>query len=262
MLVSWPRDEVALVTLNRPRHLNALTLDMVDQIASTFQDLGRQPRCRAVVVTGAGRGFCSGLDIEHFLTRTGNRQAGSSARLDSQERFAAMVRAVRATRPPVIAAVNGPVAGAGFGLALAADVRLASSSARFHVAAIKIGLSAGECGISYHLPRYVGTSRALEIMLTGRPVDAEEADRIGLVSRVVPDDQLMDASLATADAICTNSPFAVSMTKQVTWANLDASFEQAIALENRTQVLAVQTKDANEAMVAFTEKRPPLFTGE
>ena len=262
VVVTWPRTAVALVTLNRPHHLNALTLGMVDQIASTVHELGRQPGCRAIVVTGAGRGFCAGLDIGDFLDRTGDRPRGSAERLDSQERFAGMVRAVRAVAPPVIAAVNGPAAGAGLGLALAADVRLAAPSARFHVAAVKIGLSAGECGISYHLPRYVGTSRALEIMLTGRPVDAGEAERIGLVSRVVPGEDLLHEALAVADAICANSPFAVRMTKQVTWANLGASFDQAIELENRTQVLAVQTADSREAMVAFTEKRPPVFTGE
>jgi len=262
ILVSWPREHVAQMTLNRPDHLNALTLDMVVDIADTLRELGDRPACRVIVITGAGRGFCAGLDIPDFLSRTSGRWRGSGERLDNQERFAGMVRAVRAVRQPVIAAVNGPVAGAGFGLVLGADVRLASPEARFHVAAVKIGLSAGECGISYHLPRYVGASRALEIMLTGRPVDAQEADRIGLVSRVVPGDELLDAALETAEAISANSPFAVRMTKEVAWANLDSTLDEALALENRTQVLAVTTRDSQEAMLAFTEKRPPVFTGE
>jgi len=260
--VSWPRAHVAVMTLNRPEHLNALTQPMVQGIAETVRSLASESACRVVVITGAGRGFCAGLDIPDYLARTSGRFRGSGERLDNQERFAEMVRAVRSVQKPVIAAVNGPVAGAGFGLALGADIRLASPSARFHVAAVKIGLSAGECGISYHLPRYVGASRALEIMLTGRPIDAEEADRIGLVSRVVPAEDLMAATLETADAIAANSPFAVRMTKQIAWTNLHATLDEALDLENRTQILAVTTKDSQEAMRAFTEKRPPVFTGE
>jgi enoyl-CoA hydratase len=126
---------------------------------------------------------------------------------------------VRSVPQPVVAAINGPAASAGFGLALSADIRIAAPTARFHVAAVKLGLSAGECGISYHLPRYVGVSRAIEIMLAGRPVDGDEAERIGLVSRVVPHDDLVGAALQMADSICANSPLAVRMTKQITWTN-------------------------------------------
>ena len=145
--------------------------------------------------------------------------------------------------------------------ALAADIRIAATSARFHVASVKIGLSGGECGISYHLPRHVGSARAFEILLTGRPFDATEADRIGLVTRVVPDAELLDAALELAAAIAENSPFSVWMTKKVMWQNLDATFDAALELENRTQILAVMTADAREAMHAFVEKRPPTFEG-
>jgi enoyl-CoA hydratase len=173
-----------------------------------------------------------------------------------------MPRTIRGLDQAVIAAVNGPAAGAGLGIALAADVRVAASSATFHIAAVKIGLSAGECGISYHLPRHIGTSRAFELMLTGRPIDAAEADRIGLVSRLVPDGQAVAEALDIADAITANSPFAIRQTKAVMWANLDNGFQNALDLENRTQILAVLTEDANEAMRAFTQKRPPVFTGK
>jgi enoyl-CoA hydratase len=262
LLLSWPRENVALVTLNRPDRLNALTLDLVDGIRRTILDLGADPRCRAIVLTGSGRGFCAGLDIGGYLTRDPSTMRGPGARLNNQERFAGMVRAMREIRQPVIAAVNGPAAGGGFGLALGADVRVASESARFHVAAVKIGLSAGECGISYHLPRYVGAARAFEIFLTGRPIDAAEAERIGLVTRVVPDELVVDAALELADAICSNSPFSIWMTKKVMWANLDADFDAAIELENRTQILAALTADSQEAMRAFVEKRSPVFAGE
>jgi enoyl-CoA hydratase len=129
------------------------------------------------------------------------------------------------------------------------------------VAAVKIGLSAGECGISYHLPRHIGTSRAFEHMLTGRPITATDAERYGLVSTVTADGEALDAALDIARDIARNSPFAVWQTKQVMWANIDAGFEGALALENRAQILAVHTDDAREAMRAFVEKRPPTFTG-
>jgi enoyl-CoA hydratase len=261
VVVSWPRPEVALVTLNRPDKLNALTLEMADTIRATFAELGRNAECRVIVLTGAGRAFCAGLDLGGFVERTEADASGPVARYDLQERFAGMIRAARAVPQPVIAAVNGAAAGAGFALTLAADVRVASQSATFHVAAVKLGLSAGECGISYHLPRYVGTARAFEIMLTGRPFDAAEADRIGLVTRVVPDGEVIDAALETAEAITTNSPFGVTMTKKIMWSNLDATFDAAMELENRTQILAVFTHDSGEAIQAFLEKRPARYEG-
>ena len=260
LTVNFPRPEIAVMTLNRPDRLNALTTELVAAITSTLRDLGSQRDVRAIIITGAGRGFCAGLDLAQPGDAGGG--GGIPKAYEGQETFSGMIEAVRGARQPVIAAVNGPVAGAGFGLVLACDVRIASTTAKFHVAAVKIGLSSGECGISYHLPRHIGSARAFEIMLTGRPIDAEEADRIGLVTRVVADGETLNAALETADAICANSPFAVWMTKKVMWENLDASFDQAIALENRTQILAIGTRDAKEAMRAFVEKRTPTFTGE
>ncbi|WP_239310035.1 MULTISPECIES: enoyl-CoA hydratase/isomerase family protein [unclassified Frankia] len=262
VVVSWPRPSVAQITLSRPDRLNALTFGMVGQLSDTLARLGADERARVVVLTGAGRAFCAGLDLAGHVRGAMGRSRGPAERLRGQEAFAAMVRTIRAIPQPVVAAVNGAAAGAGMALALAADVRLAAVSARFHVAAVKIGLSAGECGISYHLPRHVGSSRAFEIMLTGRPVDAAEAERIGLVSRMVDDADLLDSALETAEAVCANSPFAVAMTKKIMWANLDAGFTPAIELENRTQILAAMTADSGEAMRAFVEKRQPVFTGE
>lgn len=297
--VGWPRPEVAVVTLNRPDHLNAIDQCMADRLPVVLQQLrGTFPRCRAVVLTGAGRGFCAGVDLSvvdrgeqsapapagddgprsDVLDGTGGEEdpfaptrwssrerwflrTSPPERLEGQERFAAMVRAVRDLPQPVIAAVNGPAVGAGMALALASDVRLASPSAAFHVGAVKIGLSAGECGMSYLLPRLIGASRAFEILLTGRPVGAEEAARIGLVSQVVDGPALQPAAVEIADRIAANAPFAVWMSKQLMWANLDASFEAALALENRTQMLAFATRDREEAVRAFLEKRPPVFLG-
>jgi enoyl-CoA hydratase len=260
LALTFPRPEVAVMTLNRPDRLNALTNELVAAITTTLRELGARRDIRAIVITGAGRGFCAGLDLAQPGDAGGG--GGIPQAYEGQETFSGMIEAVRAARQPVIAAVNGPAAGAGFGLTLACDVRIASETAKFHVAAVKIGLSSGECGISYHLPRHIGSARAFEIMLTGRPIDAAEADRIGLVTRVVADGAALDSALETADAICANSPFAVWMTKKVMWENLDASFDQAIALENRTQILAIGTRDAKEAMRAFVEKRAPSFIGE
>jgi enoyl-CoA hydratase len=261
VLVTWPSPDIGVVTLNRPQRLNALTHDVVDALVARLSEAGARPECRALVLTGAGRGFCAGLDIAANVNADADSKRSLPVRMAGQERFASMIRTVRSLRQPVVAAVNGAAAGAGLGLALACDVRVAATSASFHVAAVKIGLSAGECGISYHLPRHIGTSRAFEHMLTDRPISAADAERYGLVSRVVEDGQALDAALDIAREIARNSPFAVWQTKQVMWANIDAGFEGALAVENRAQILAVHTDDAREAMNAFLEKRTPSFTG-
>lgn len=261
--IEYPSPGVVVVRLNRPERLNALSPDLVAAIPEALTTVSADRECRVIVLTGAGRGFCAGLDLHATASAGEGLGRGPARRLEGQERFTAMIATLRSLRQPVIAAVNGAAAGAGFALALGSDIRIAASSARFHVAAVKIGLSGGECGMSYLLPRYVGAARAFELLLTGRPIDALEAERIGLVARVVPDDELLDAALEMAAAIVANSPLAMWLTKQVVWSNLDAaSFEAAIELENRTQVLASMSGDSAEAMRAFVEKRPPVFRGE
>jgi enoyl-CoA hydratase len=160
----------------------------------------------------------------------------------------------------VIAAVNGAASGGGLALALASDVRVAAASARFNVAFVRIGLSGCDIGVSWLLPRLVGASRAFELLLTGRLIDAEEADRIGLVSRVVPDGSVVDAAVEIAGQIAANSPLGVWMTKEVMWSNLEVpSLQAGIDLENRTQILSSFTEDHREALAAFLEKRPPSY---
>ncbi|HTE63647.1 MAG TPA: enoyl-CoA hydratase-related protein, partial [Solirubrobacteraceae bacterium] len=179
-----------------------------------------------------------------------------------QERVAALALALRNLPQPVVAAVNGPAAGGGLALALAADVRVCAPEARFSVAFVRIGLSGGDVGVSHMLPRIVGFGIASELMLTGRPVDAEEALRIGLANRVVDRDRLDEAASEMASQISANSPFGVWMTKQLLHRNVDApSLEAAIELENRTQTLATRTEDAREAMAAFREGRAADFRG-
>jgi len=169
---------------------------------------------------------------------------------------------MRALPVPVIAAVNGPAAGGGLALALGSDIRVAGASARFNVAFVRIGLSGCDIGVSWLLPRLIGASRAWELMLTGRIIDAREADHIGLVSRVVSDDALLDSALETAELIAANSPWGVRMTKEVAWSQLEiGSLQAGIDMENRTQILSSFTEDHREAMTAFLEKRPGEFRG-
>jgi enoyl-CoA hydratase len=259
--LDWPEAQVALLTLNRPGRLNAINLTMYEELKDVLGRLRADRSTRAVVVTGAGRGFCSGQDLKDLgadpaASGLGPVQAGMAW----QERAAALVTRIHRLPQPVVAAVNGPAAGGGLAVALAADTRVASRSARFAVAFVRIGLSGCDMGASYFLPRLVGPTVAAELMLTGRSVDADEAARIGLVARVVDDGRVVEEALAVAAAIRSNSPFGVTMTKQVFWQNLDApNLEAAIALENRTQILASLTDDAAEAQAAFLAKRPADF---
>jgi enoyl-CoA hydratase len=254
--------QICIVRLNRPERLNAFTREMVAFLNETLDSIAKDPHCRAVILTGAGRGFCSGQDVAAADARNRTAPSGIVERMFWQEQFAGMGQRLRALPQVVVAAVNGPCAGAGMALALAADVRIIGRSARFLVAAVRIGLTAGESGISYYLPRLIGASRAFEIMLTGRPVEAEEAERIGLCARVVEDEQLLFEAAEFARTVLLNSPFSVRHTKRVMWQNLDApSYDNAIELENRTQILASMTDDYKEATAAFAEKRVPDFRG-
>jgi enoyl-CoA hydratase len=218
-----------------------------------------------VVLTGAGRGFCAGLDLKETSQdsaagegRVGRAQAG----MGGQEQIASLVPRLRGLRQPVIAAVNGAASGGGLALALASDVRIAAASARFNVAFIKVGLSGCDIGVSWLLPRLIGASAAFELLLTGRLIDAEEARRIGLVGRVVPDGEVVDAAMGIAREIAANSPMGVWMTKEVMWSQLEVgSLQAGIDLENRTQILTSFNGDMVEAMNAFFEKRPANYSG-
>ncbi len=257
--LSQPRDGVVLLTLSRPDRLNALTFGMFAELRRFCDDVAEDDGVRVVVLTGAGRAFCAGLDLDDAATLT---DMTTAEMLRGQESWADAVTAFRRIPQPVVAAVNGAAAGAGFSLALAADVRYASPAAKFNAAFVRIGLTGGDCGSSWALPRVVGLGHATEILLTGRMVDAEEAARIGLVNRVVPAEGLVEAALDVASFIAAHSPLGVRLTKAVVQANVDApSLERAVELENRGQVLTSRTEDMAEALRAFREKRPPVYTG-
>jgi enoyl-CoA hydratase len=252
---------VTILTLNRPDKLNAMTADLVTELYDALTSVATDRECRAVVLTGAGRGFCAGLDLGGYGEVPGTENAGRiEAGFATQTHIARLVGRFRTLPQPVIAAVNGAASGGGLAMALASDVRIGAASARFNVAFVRLGLSGCDIGVSWLLPRLIGASKAWELMLTGRIIDAEEADRIGLLLKVVPDGELLDAALETAGLIAANSPWGVRMTKEVMWSQLEVgSLAAGIDLENRTQVLSSMTGDMLEAIRAFAEKRPPQF---
>ncbi|MEB3983692.1 enoyl-CoA hydratase/isomerase family protein [Mycobacterium sp. 663a-19] len=240
-----PRDGVAVLRLNRPDSLNAINAAMRAALHRTLADVAVDRSVRAVVLTGAGRGFCAGIDVRDFGPGVPEATAPAADRMRFQEGMAGLAEAVRRLPQPVIAAVNGPCVGAGFALCLACDIRIGSATASFGNGAILLGLSGAEMGMSYHLPRIVGTSVAADWMLTGRTVPAAEADRRGLVSEVVEPDRLGDRAVELASLIADLAPLGVELTKRALQVNTDAAgFSSALELENRNQVIAHATDEA------------------
>jgi len=236
---------VAVLRLNRPARLNAVNETMVSELAQTCADLGADQLVNVVVLTGVGRGFCSGIDMRDFGAGTLDATAPAIDRLHYQEVMCALPEAIRAMPHPVIAAVNGACVGAGLALCLAADIRICSTAASFGNAAILLGLSGAEMGMSYHLPRIVGTSVAADWMLTGRMVSADEAERRGLVSEMVEPDGLLNRALELGSLIAGLTPLGVQLTKRALQVNTDApGLAAAMELENRNQVLAHATDEA------------------
>jgi enoyl-CoA hydratase/carnithine racemase len=256
-----PGPEVALLTLNRPEKLNALSFDVVEDLHLALDEVSADNSCRVLVLTGVGRGFCSGLDLGAIgPSPVAAGTTGPRSGMRSQERIADLPAKLRRLRQPVIAAVNGPAFGGGFALALACDLRVAALSARFCSQFVKVGVGGCDIGMSYTLPRLIGAGRAFELMLTAREVDAAEAHLLGLVAEVVADGAVVDRALELAELICSYSPFGVEMTKQVMWANLDApSLDLALHMENRTQILAGTGGEIREAAAAFAERRTPVW---
>jgi enoyl-CoA hydratase/carnithine racemase len=258
MTLEQPVEGVLVATLNRPDRLNAMTNDMFDELeqlalANRFSDL------RALIITGAGRAFCAGFDLDDA---EGLSSLSPMGMLTQQERAARALSALRGLPMPVIAAVNGAATGGGLALALAADIRIGSTAARFNAAFVRIGLSAGDLGTSWLLPRLIGPARTAEFAYTGRFIEAAEAERIGLLNRVVEPDALLDDAVALAQQIAANSPGGVQLSKRALQANMEASsYAAALELENRGQALLTRGADMPEALAAFKEKRAPRFTG-
>lgn len=262
VLVDRPQPNVALVTLNRPERMNSMAFDVMVPLKAALAAITYDNDVRVVVLTGAGRGFSSGADhksagaVPHVqgLTRP-------SYALRSMELLDEVILAMRRLHQPIIAAVNGAAIGGGLCLALAADIRVASAGAYFRAAGINNGLTASELGLSYLLPRAIGSSRAFEIMLTGRDVDAAEAERIGLVIESVPDAALLERAYEKAAEIMQNSPIGVALTKEGMWSALEIpGLQAAIDMENRQQIMATFSDDAQETLRARAEKRAPRYS--
>jgi enoyl-CoA hydratase/carnithine racemase len=257
--VTEPAEGITLITLNRPDRLNAMTVRMFDELETVARTLGEDRTARVVIITGAGAAFCAGYDLDDAADLASLSPLGM---LDRQELAATALTAVRAIPVPVLAAVNGAAAGGGLALALMADIRLGSPSAKFNAAFVRIGLSAGDLGTSWLLPRLIGPAQAAEIAYTGRVVGAEEAERIGLLNTVSGDEDLLDTTLAMAHQICANSPGGIRVSKRALQSNMEiSSFAAALELENRGQALLTRCADMPEALAAFREKRTPHFTG-
>jgi enoyl-CoA hydratase len=265
VLVDRPRPSVALVTLNRPERMNSMAFDVMVPLQQVLDELTYDNSVRVIVLTGAGRGFSSGAD---------HKSAGAVPHIDGLTRptFALrsmkvlddVILSLRRMHQPVIAAVNGAAIGGGLCLALACDIRIAGSAAYFRAAGINNGLTASELGLSYLLPKAIGTSRAFELMLTGRDVDAQEAERIGLVSRTVPDDDLLEACYQMAEGIAAFSRPGIELTKRTLWSGLDAaSLEGHMQAEGLGQLFVrLLTANFEEAVAARAEKRSPVFTDD
>jgi enoyl-CoA hydratase len=265
VLVERPRPNVGLVTLNRPERMNSMAFDVMVPLKQALEELSYDNSTRVVVLTGAGRGFSSGAD---------HKAAGTVPNIDgltrptyalrSMELLDDVILALRKLHQPVIAAVNGAAIGGGLCLALACDIRIAASGAYFRAAGINNGLTASELGLSYLLPRAIGSSRAFEVMLTGRDIDAEEAERIGLVSRTVPAQDLLEVCYQLAERIASFSRPGIELTKRTLWSGLDAaSLEGHIQAEGLGQLFVrLLTSNFEEAVAARAENRPPVFTDD
>ena len=262
VIVDDPRPHVRVVKLNRPERMNAMSFEVMVPFREALDAAAADNDVWAVIVTGEGRGFCSGADLEDSSAPpniAGLTLAGISIR--AMEYLSDLVVTMRHSEKVVIAAINGAAVGGGMCLSLGADIRIAARSAYFRAAGINNGLTATELGVSFLLPRAIGASRAFEILLSGRDVDAEEAERIGLVSRVVDDDLLLETCCDLAEQINGYSRVGVALTKQVLWSALEVgSLEAAINLENRTQLhVRLTTKNFEEAILARREGRPAVF---
>jgi enoyl-CoA hydratase/carnithine racemase len=252
------RGEVEWLTLSRPERLNTLTGTMVRELCDYFERLKSDYAVRIVVMRGAGRAFCAGLDIKEHLD--GDRVPEGAGRVRPGHHLFDIVRLMRACPQPIVALLHGPVCGGGFAMALAADIRVAGESVRMNDAFVALGRSGCELGLTYFLPRIVGLGVATELMYTGSFIDAPRALQVGLVSRVVPDSELEAAAAQFADPMLKTAPLGLRMTKATLNTALKiADLDTVIDLEERAQSICGRGPDFEEAMKAFLEKRSPRY---
>lgn len=257
LLIETTPEGVRTITINRPERLNAVNAELAAELPAAVTEAGIDDAVRVVVITGAGRGFCVGLD----LTEGPSLDVSSrNARLDPDLWVGRWVHAITRCEKPVIAAVNGPAAGAGFGLALCCDFRLISSSAKLTAGYIRRGLSP-DAGVTWWLPRLVGHTRAMDIIMTGRDVNSAEAMQIGLATQVIPDEAFAVTTQALAAGLAAGPPLAMALTKRLMIESASTSLETQVRSEVAHIKTCFQTADVADAIVAFREKRMPRFTG-
>jgi enoyl-CoA hydratase/carnithine racemase len=248
---------VATITLDRPERLNALTFEVYEELKTTFDALDTEPGVRAVLLTGAGRAFCSGGDVESIIGKLFETDARGL--LEFTRATGALIRSMIACRRPVIGALNGTVAGAGAVIAAACDVRIAAPSARIAFLFTKVGLSGADMGASWLLPRLIGLGRATELLMTGEFLDAESAQRIGLYNRVVPQERILEEARAWATRLASGPSFALEVTKKMLYREAAMDLDAALAAEVEIQSICMQDGNFREAYEAFREKRQPDF---
>ncbi|MGZ4736912.1 MAG: enoyl-CoA hydratase-related protein [Acidimicrobiia bacterium] len=264
VLVEKPQPHTSVITMNRPDRLNAMSIELVIELDAALQAVADDNDTYVVVLTGAGRGFCSGLDLKDYgiIPNIDGLTVGRIAQR-SMRYYSRLILSLRRMPQPVLAAINGVAYGGGMCLSLAAELRIAGESAEFNSTGIVNGLTSTELGASWLLPRLVGAAHSNDMLLTGRKVDAAEALRMGLVSRVLPDDELLPEVLALAARMCEFSPYGLQMTKDIIWVNLEnPSLEAAIEIEDRNQLMLGFTENLPEAIRAFDRKRKPVYTDE
>ena len=248
---------VATVTLNRPERLNALTFEVYRELTDTFAALRKETSVRAVVITGAGRAFCSGGDVHDIIGELFSRDM--EGLLEFTRMTCELIHNIRALPKPVIASLNGTTAGAGACIALASDIRIASEEAKIAFLFVKVGLSGADMGAAYLLPRLVGLAKATELLYTGDFISAQEAERIGLYNRVVPRNQLAATTLEFAERLALGPAFALAKTKEMLNRELNMNLETALECEAQAQAICMQHPDYREAYEAFVNKRAAKF---
>lgn len=250
------KDGIGLLTLNRPNQLNAFSLEMTEELLSVFDSLIDDYECRVVVITGSGKGFCAGADLKHMAEFDYSDLKRRTLKFwEIQKRSARMIEKMRHIPQPIIAAVNGVALGGGMCLSLPADIRIASKSAKFSAAFINVGMTGTDMGSSYFLPRIVGLTRASEILLTGRFVGAEEALRIGLVTQITEDEEIVNTAIDIARLLLEKSILGLTLTKEALKLSFDNSLEGMISIENRNQTLAGLSGSWEEALAKFLNKK-------
>lgn len=246
---------ITMVRLNRPERLNAISFDLVADLYTALDEVGSDPTCKVVVLTGAGRGFCAGLDLKDWgEPPAAGAHPHMDAAADAQAFVTNLIAKLRDTPQVIIAAVNGPAFGGGMALSCASDIRLAGASARFCSASIRTGLSGCEMGMTFTLPRLIGNARAFDLILTGRDIDAEEAGKLGIVSKVVPDDALIDTAVEYGRRMAAYTGDGLRITKKVLWQNIQTpNLDAALTLEINAQMRLNQSQEVLDYMLAYRQ---------